>query len=108
MAVREAMVIDESYLHSEDAPGLDDVTVFVSQNTVDLTTKYGNVLSLDFDDWDAISRKVRKAREQPQEFPVNLRIPDGFREAMESTVQAMAKALGEYQQQELKDATRCR
>lgn len=67
MAVKKALVIEGVYLHTEDAPGLDDIQVYVSGETVDITTHHKNTISLDFEELDAINALVAEAvRESEQ------------------------------------------
>ncbi len=99
MATKEALVIEDAYLESEDAPALEDVLVYVGENTVDFTTRRGSTITLEFEDLAAINRKVqvakaRKAMTSPVTRGIALGIglhaaalPPGLRGLYERTLQ---------------------
>lgn len=77
MTAKKALIIEDAYLHAEDAPGLDDAIVYVSENTVDITTHHGNALCLDFDDLAAIQDMVDEARKPKTRGALSVHIDPG-------------------------------
>ena len=45
MTVKKALIIEGVYLHAVDAPEVDDIQVYVSDDTVDITTHHKNTIS---------------------------------------------------------------
>ena len=74
MTIKKALIIEGVYLHAEDAPELDDIQVYVSNDTVDITTHHKNTISLDFEELDAINALVAEARKPriAPSFHINL------------------------------------
>lgn len=73
MTVKKALIIEGVYLHAVDAPELDDIQVYVSNDTVDITTHHKNTISLDFEELDAINALVAEARKPTSRaVPINL------------------------------------
>lgn len=107
MATEKALIIKESYLHNEDALGLDDVTVRVNQDGIDLTTKRGNAFSFNFDDLAAINRLV--AEKRPVRININVNTT-GLNAAMVGLSTGINRAVREAAQQEQERHTlaRCR